>query len=107
MLKPAIAACLLILSAGLVHAAVDGVTVFQEDKKFSEAEVTVKRGQTITFTNKDPVTHNVYSKTPSMGFDLRIQKPGQSSEVQFDTVGEADVLCAIHPQMKMKVKVVE
>jgi plastocyanin len=41
-----------------------------------------------------------------MEFDLRTQKVGESSEVKFDKVGESDVQCAIHPQMKMKVKVV-
>jgi plastocyanin len=85
----------------------DGVTIYQEGKKFSEDEVTIKRGQSVTFSNKDPVTHNVYSSTPGMAFDLRTQRAGESSEVKFDNVGEADVRCAIHPQMKMKVKVVD
>lgn len=84
-----------------------GVTVFQEGKKFSEAEITIKRGESVTFTNKDPVTHNVFSSTPGMAFDLKTQKPGESSIVTFDNVGEAIVMCAIHPQMKMKINVVE
>jgi len=88
-------------------AAADGVTVFQEGRKFSESEITIKRGESVTYTNKDPFTHNVYSTTPGMAFDLKTQKPGQSTEVTFDKVGVADVLCAIHPQMKMKVVVTE
>jgi len=102
----------LILAAGAmlgsaVWAWADGATVFQEGKKFSESEVTIKVGESVTFTNKDAVTHNVYSQTPGMAFDLRTQKPGESSTIKFDTVGEADVMCAIHPQMKMKIKVVQ
>ena len=103
MKKAVFVACALAFVAAAAHA--EGVTVAQEGKKFSEAEVTVKQGQTVTYANKDTVTHNVYSKTPGMAFDLRTQKVGESSEIKFDTVGEADVNCAIHPQMKMKVKV--
>jgi plastocyanin len=90
--------------AGGVWAAGD-VTVFQENKKFAQEAVTIKAGQTVTFSNKDPFTHNVFSSTPGMSFELKTQKPGESSDVKFDKAGEADVRCAIHPQMKMKVKV--
>lgn len=85
--------------------AAGGVTVVQQDKQFSETEVTVRVGEALTFVNKDEVSHNVYSKTPGMSFDLGRQKPGDSNDVSFDHPGEADVICAIHPQMKMKVKV--
>jgi plastocyanin len=98
---------LVVAFAAGAAAAADGVTVFQEGRKFSEPEVTLKRGASVTFTNKDAFTHNVYSTTPGMAFDLKTQKPGQSTEVTFDKAGVADVLCAIHPQMKMKVVVTE
>ena len=93
------------LTAAAAYA--EGATVYQEDKKFSDPEVTIKAGQSVVFANKDPFTHNVYSKTPGMSFDLRTQKAGESSEVKFDHAGESDVQCAIHPQMKMKIKVTE
>jgi plastocyanin len=97
------AVAIVVASATAVHAG--GATVFQDGKKFSEAEVTIKPGESVTFTNKDPYTHNVFSKTPGMAFDLRTQRTGESTSIQFDNAGEADVQCAIHPQMKMKVKV--
>jgi plastocyanin len=83
------------------------VEVIQEGRKFSEPAVTIPQGGSVTFTNHDPFTHNVFSKTPGMSFDLRTQKPGSSSKVTFDNVGEAEVQCAIHPQMRMKVIVTE
>jgi plastocyanin len=92
---------------GAAEAYAEGATVFQEDKKFSENEVAIKSGQSVIFSNKDPITHNVYSKTPGMSFDLKTQKPGESSEVKFDHAGESEVQCAIHPQMKMKIKVTD
>jgi len=95
----------MLVTAGIAYA--EGATVYQEDKKFSDPEVTIKAGQSVIFANKDPITHNVYSKTPGMSFDLKTQKPGETSEVKFDHVGESEVQCAIHPQMKMKIKVTE
>jgi plastocyanin len=101
-----IPACsLALLIAALGPAFADSVTIFQEGKKFSESEVTVKIGETVTYTNKDPITHNVYSSTPGMSFDLKTQKSGESTTITFDHAGEAEVHCAIHPQMVMKVKV--
>jgi plastocyanin len=98
-----LSSCLLL--AGVLQARAEEVTVYQDGKKFSTAEVTVKVGDSVVFENKDPITHNVYSGTSGMEFDLRTQKPGESSAVKFDKAGEAEVQCAIHPQMKMKVKV--
>ena len=92
---------------GAAEAYAEGATVFQEDQKFSETEVAIKSGQSVIFSNKDPITPNVYSKTPGMSFDLKTQKPGESSEVKFDHAGESEVQCAIHPQMKMKIKVTD
>jgi plastocyanin len=83
----------------------DTVVIEQSGKKFSQAEITVKKGDTVTFANKDPITHNVYSQSPGNVFDVKTQKPGESSDVKFDTVGDADVQCAIHPSMKLKVHV--
>jgi plastocyanin len=100
---PILSAALLIAAAAPLHA--ENVTVYQEGKKFSEAEVAVKVGETVTFTNKDPITHNVYSSTPGMAFDLKQQKPDESTTITFDHVGEATVQCAIHPLMKLKVDV--
>jgi plastocyanin len=59
--------------------------------------VSVKPGDTVTFTNKDPATQNVYSDTSGMAFDLKQQKAGESTTIAFQTVGEAVVHCATHP----------
>ena len=80
-------------------------TIAQEGKKFSQSEATVKVGDSITYVNKDPVAHDVFSASPGMEFDLRTQHPGESSTIQFDKPGVAEVRCAIHPQMKMTVTV--
>ena len=98
-----LAAVSMVVAASIAYAATN--PVYQEDKKFSADEVTISKGDSVAFTNKDEFTHNVYSTTPNMSFELKTQKPGETSEVKFERAGGAEVRCAIHPQMKMRVKV--
>jgi plastocyanin len=79
--------------------------VIQKDRTFSQAEITVKPGDKVVFQNSDDVTHNVFSMTPGMEFDLRRQAPGASSTVSFDKEGVSEVRCSIHPRMKLIVTV--
>lgn len=79
--------------------------VVQKDRLFNQSEITVKPGDKITFKNTDDVTHNVFSMTPGMEFDLRRQAPGASSTVPFDKEGVSEVRCSIHPKMKLMVTV--
>ena len=79
--------------------------VVQSDRTFSKSEITVKVGDQIVFKNDDEVTHNVYSVTPGMGFDLKRQAPGASSTVPLTKEGTTEVQCSIHPKMKLVVHV--
>lgn len=79
--------------------------VIQKDRSFSQAEITVKPGDSVTFKNSDDITHNVFSMTPGMEFDLRRQAPGASSTVPFNKEGVSEVRCSIHPKMKLMVTV--
>lgn len=79
--------------------------VVQKERAFSQSEITVKPGDKVTFRNADEVTHNVFSMTPGMEFDLRRQAPGSTSTVPFDKEGVSEVRCSIHPKMKLLVTV--
>lgn len=92
------------LGAGLLAAAADHA-VIQKDRGFSQTEITVRAGETITFKNRDEIVHNVFSSTPGMEFDIRRQAPGGQSTIPFPKPGMAEVRCAIHPRMKLVVKV--
>jgi plastocyanin len=106
VLATAIAATAVAALATLSTPCLAETTVIEQlGKKFSQTEITVKKGDLITFANKDPITHNVYSMSPGNAFDVKTQKAGEASDVKFDTEGDADVQCAIHPSMKMKVHV--
>ena len=77
----------------------------QQDRHFSQTEITIKVGDKISFKNDDEVTHNVFSTTPGMEFDLHRQAPGASSTIPFNKVGDVEVDCSIHPRMKLLVHV--
>lgn len=95
----------LILGAQVGYAQGKTILVSQKDKAFNTDTVEISVGDSVEFKNDDKITHNVFSSTAAIKFDLKTQKPGLSSVVKFDTEGEGEVRCAIHPQMKLKLKV--
>jgi plastocyanin len=80
-------------------------TIGQKGKVFSEAEVVIKKGDTVVFVNDDNIVHNILSTDPVKVFNLGSQAPGVWTPVKFDKVGEVNVRCAIHPRMRMVVKI--
>jgi plastocyanin len=92
------------LLGGIAGMAADH-SINQKDRSFSQTEITVKPGDTITFKNSDEVTHNVFSMTKGLEFDIRRQAPGGSSTVPFPKEGVAEVRCSIHPKMKLLVSI--
>jgi len=81
------------------------VEVGQKDKQFTKKVVTIKAGDSVKFTNQDPFFHNIFSLSEQKTFDLGSYPKGQSKSVKFDKAGTYEVECAIHPNMKMQVKV--
>jgi plastocyanin len=92
------------LSVGALAA---NLTISQQGRAFSSESVTVKKGGTLTFLNDDSVPHNIMSTSAGNEFNLGSQPPGSSTDVTFKEPGEVMVICAIHPRMKMMVKVTE
>jgi plastocyanin len=82
-------------------------TVHQKGRMFSTESITVKKGDTITFVNDDNVPHNIASTSKGNEFNLGSQAPGASTDVTFKEVGDALVICAIHPRMKLMVKITD
>ncbi len=98
--------------AFLLGAAVAGAlaaehTIHQKGKVFSAAEMAIKKGDVVVFLNDDNITHNVLSTTPGYDFNLGAIGPGHSTPVTFTKAAVVDIICAIHPGMKMQVKVTE
>ena len=79
--------------------------VLQKDKKFSMKKLAVKVGDSVSFKNEDPFSHNVFSLSDGKTFDLGSYPQGQAKKVTFDKPGVIDVECAIHPDMIIKIEV--
>ena len=92
------------LSVGALAA---NLTIMQKGRMFSSESVSIKKGETLTFLNDDSVPHNIMSTSQGNEFNLGSQPPGASTDVTFKVAGEVQVICAIHPRMKMLVKVTE
>jgi len=102
-MRAILAAALLAAAAGAAHAADHLVT--QQGNQFSTKELRVKAGDTVSFRNDDPHFHNIFSLSDTQSFDLGSYPKGESRKVTFAKEGEVDVECAIHPNMKMTIKV--
>jgi plastocyanin len=76
---------------------------------FIPAEVTVSVGDTVTWSNDDSAAHTVTSGTPSDGpdgiFDSSLFMAGTTFSYTFDTAGEYNYFCMVHPWMTGKVQV--
>ena len=81
------------------------VTIGQKGQKFSEESVSLKTGDTVKFMNDDNISHNVLSKGPGGNKNAGLQKAGDTTTITYDKAGDYEVVCGIHPKMKLHVKV--
>ncbi|HEX3756029.1 MAG TPA: plastocyanin/azurin family copper-binding protein [Rhizomicrobium sp.] len=92
----------LILFAPALGFADDAHIVQQKDRAFHPGEVTINRGETITFTNSDEFIHQIYATGL---FDTDERAPGENISETFTQSGTFEVRCHIHPKMKLVVHV--
>jgi plastocyanin len=76
-----------------------GATVSMKDIKFDPGEVTVKPGDTVTWTNDDSVGHDVTADGFKSGDPGGLQQ-GDTFKHKFDKAGTFDYVCSVHPGMK-------
>jgi plastocyanin len=95
-----------VLGLGLLAAGAtlgeDAHTVVQQGRAFHPGEITINRGDTLTFTNNDEFIHQVYVAGL---FDSNEKAPGQNLTESFPEAGTFEVRCHIHPKMKLTVHV--
>jgi len=92
----------LLLLPGAAMAADAAHTVSQKGRAFRPTEVTINRGETLTFTNEDSFIHQVYVTGL---FDSEEKAPGETINETFPAAGTFQVRCHIHPTMRMTVRV--
>ena len=73
--------------------------------KFMPAAAEVKAGSKVTFVNADSAAHTATAKAVG-AFDTDRIKKGESKRVALKEPGEFDYICAYHPFMKGKIRVV-
>jgi plastocyanin len=93
-----------LMSVFTAGAVASDVPIDQAGQKFAPDSVSVKVGDTLIFTNKDDVKHNINVISPSGDAeDKGVQAPGENIKQTFTSAGEYQVRCKIHPKMKMTV----
>lgn len=78
------------------------------EEKHKTTLMKAKVGDTILFVNRDEVTHNVNGKINNQQvFDVKLQDPGVKNDrkIEITKKGEYVIQCAIHPKMKLTIKV--
>ncbi|HUR89354.1 MAG TPA: cupredoxin family copper-binding protein [Ramlibacter sp.] len=70
--------------------------------KFAPAQLSVQRGDTVTWKNADLVPHTATAKGK---FDSGNIGPGQSYSRKMEQPGEFDYICTYHPGMQGKLTV--
>lgn len=72
-----------------------------QDLSYSPAQITISKGQSVTWTNQDSRDHTVKSADGApASFTSPNLSPGQSFTHSFSTPGTYPYGCAYHPRMK-------
>jgi len=88
-----------------VDAQAGDIKIVQKDKKFAPKKLSAKVGDTLVFVNQDGFTHNLYSRRGSAKFDSGVMKTNDVYKLKLDKAGKFTARCAIHPKMKLRVKI--
>jgi plastocyanin len=100
------ASAMLIGAGTLAGLAAAQYIVSQKGREFTPIDITIKRGEALTIVNDDAdLQHHAYIDSDKFSYDSGDQEPGSKTNIKFPVEGTFDVLCAIHPKMKLVVHV--
>lgn len=77
-------------------------TVIIEGTSYKPATITVKKGESVTWVNRDPFPHTV---TAAGVFDSRSIAANGKWTFRATKAGEFPYICTLHPNMKGTIKV--
>ena len=81
----------------------EGAQVVISDYKYEPADITIKAGESVTWTNEDSVQHN--AAADENAFEGPLLSKGESYTFTFDAPGIYPYHCTPHPFMKATVTV--
>ena len=84
------------MSAG---ASEHGAQVHIDNFSFSPASITIPRGTTVTWTNRDDIPHTVVS-TNGKSFKSHPLDSDDTYSFTFETAGQYGYFCSLHPHMQ-------
>ena len=80
--------------------------ISQRGREFRPGQLDVKRGDVVSIVNDDEdLAHHAYVASGGFNFDSGDQEPGHDVEILFNVAGTFNVLCGIHPKMRLVVTV--
>jgi plastocyanin len=95
----AMAAAILLLAT---KARADDMEVHIDNFTFQPAELTVKTGTTVTWTNRDDIPHTIVSAGK---FRSKALDTDNTFSFTFTTAGDYKYFCSLHPHMTGLIKV--
>jgi plastocyanin len=95
-----VAAAVLLPFGGVAHAQEIQVTI--DNFTFSPPELTVKVGDTVTWTNHDDIPHTIVSAGK---FRSKALDTDNSYSFTFASAGDYKYFCSLHPHMTGMIKV--
>ncbi len=76
-----------------------GVTIEQVDREFAPYVTAIQVGTRVTFPNRDPMRHHIYSFSPAKSFEIKLYSGDITREILFDKPGVVTLGCNIHDWM--------
>jgi plastocyanin len=97
---------LLLSLTGAARTAQALYVITQKGRAFHPLTITINRGDTLQFFDDDgDLLHHAYVNSDTFNFDSGDQLPGSRTNIIFSVPGTFNVLCGIHPKMKLVVTV--
>lgn len=79
----------------------------QKDTQFDPFVLIVPVGADVSFPNRDPIRHHVFSFSPAKPFELKLYSRDETRVVSFPKAGVVSLGCNIHDNMTAFIRVVD
>ena len=86
------------LGAGLRGAAADATEIAIDNFKFAPTPLSVPKGATVSWVNRDDIPHSVVCQT--LGFHSKPMDTDERVSLRFDQPGRYEYVCGLHPFMR-------
>src|SRR5580658_1482911 len=87
-----------LLGATMRVAAADATEIGIDNFKFAPTPLTVPKGATVTWVNRDDIPHSIVCQT--LGFHSHPMDTDGTVSLRFDQPGRYEYVCGLHPFMR-------